>query len=106
MDRYILEVLKANRSAVEEVNDTKELNAKTIQRLQELKEEVDNELKETFKQSKIDIDQELEAYKQKLQPFYDQEYEERVQDLDGRFIDAKKEWVDRLMDGIVIHNGQ
>ena len=105
MDRYILQVLKANRSAIEEINDTKELHAENIRKLAGLKEKVNLEMEDSLQKGKLEIDQELEVYKQKLQPFYDQEYEKRVQDLDDRFIDAKKEWVDRLLRGIVIHNG-
>ena len=106
MDDYILQILKANAEAKEQVQEVLESHADDIQKLQQEKKKIDQELAQLLTNETDSLQKEMDSYRESLEPVYDQDYEQRVLDLRNRFNDAKEAWYERLLESIVTNNGK
>lgn len=106
MDDFILQILRANNVAKVQVKQTLESHADDIQKLQEKKDAIDTELQIVYEKAIAQIETEYDAFKTKVAPVYQEEYDKRVLDLDTRFKDAKTKWYQTLLEGIITPDGQ
>lgn len=106
MDDYILQILRANNVAKIQVKQTLESHADDIQKLQQQKDAIDYELDQRLQEETRKLYESYEGFKSEIEPVYAQEYETRVLDLRSRFEDAKNNWYQILLEGVVNPDGK
>ncbi len=106
MDDYILQILKANSVAKDQVKDTLDSHADGLEAIKEMKQKIDQELETYLATETESILNETDSYRASMKPKYDQEYQERVSNLVDRFNGAKSEWYSKLFERITLPDGK
>lgn len=106
MDDYILQILKANSVAKDQVQDTLDAHADDIEEIKNTKQRIDQEVQAHLETETKRIEAKSQSFYEALKPKYDQEYQERVQDLVDRFKSAESKWYQELLEGIIIPHGE
>ena len=106
MDDYILQILKANSVAKDQVQGTLDAHADDIEAIKTTKKRIDQEMEQKFQTEVERIEAQSQSFYESLKPKYDQEYQERVLDLVDRFKSAEENWYQELLEGIVSHHGK
>lgn len=106
MDDYILQILRANQTAKNQVKETLASHADDIQKLQEKKAEIDVEMERLFEQSKQALEQDLVMAKEDIHSKIEDETQNKLIDLETRFEASKAKWFQILLEGITDPHGK
>lgn len=106
MDDYILQILRANQSAKNQVKETLASHADDIQKLQEKKAEIDVEMERLFEQEKEALNQDFVMFKEDINPKIENETHKRIIDLETRFEASKAKWFQTLLESITNPHGK
>jgi hypothetical protein len=101
MDRYILQVLEANSSAVEAVNETRKNQEASLEPILAKKAEMDQAYLDKFAKEKLALDENLDTYLQSVQGLYDGQLKQKVAAMDRIFEDNFEGWLAALFDEVV-----
>ena len=106
MDDYILRILKVNAEAKSDIETCVVSHADEEEKLKATKKEIDQEIAQRLIEKTAATEAASVAFMNELQPKYDQQYEERVEDLMKRFASASEEWYQTLFERITTIDGQ